>query len=58
MIFVIAGMAWLVSALVVGSFMGRCVAAADRRQAAARTTAEKPLYVADILRAYSASTQH
>ena len=56
MIFAVVGLAWLVSALVAGSLLGRCVAVADRRVLNAEAAAlDKPLYVADILRAYSAA---
>jgi hypothetical protein len=57
MIFVVVGLAWLVSALVVGSLLGRCVAVADRPIIDAEAAApDKPLYVEDILRAYAAAT--
>jgi hypothetical protein len=58
MIFVVVGLAWLVSALVAGSLLGRCVADADRRTIDAEAAApHKQLYVADILRAYAAADQ-
>jgi hypothetical protein len=56
MIFVAVALAWLVSALAMGSLLGRCITGADRRMVDEQTTAlDKPLYVADILRAYSAA---
>jgi hypothetical protein len=55
MIFAVVGVAWLLSALCLGSLLGRCVVTADRRQVDGHTADPgAPLYVADILRAQSA----
>jgi hypothetical protein len=56
MIFVVVGIAWLVSALAVGMLLGRSVATADRRHLVDEAAVlDRPLYVADILRAYAAA---
>jgi len=54
MIFAVVGIAWMVMALAMGSLLGRSVATADRREATTHEapTVDKPLYVADILRAH------
>ncbi len=54
MIFAVVGVAWLLSALCLGSLVGRCVATADRREGVEDAAVDAPLYVADILRAQSA----
>jgi hypothetical protein len=56
MVIVVLGVAWLVSALLVGSLIGRSIRGSTQPAGTDRTaTGAKPLYVADILRAYQAA---
>jgi hypothetical protein len=57
MIFVVVGLAWLLSALVLGSLLGRCVSSTDRPGDRGPLSEDQPLYVADILRAQTAAPQ-
>ena len=57
MIFVVVGVAWLLSALVLGSLLGRCVSSTDRPGERAPLGQDRPLYVADILRAQTTAPQ-
>ncbi|WP_369140764.1 hypothetical protein [Modestobacter versicolor] len=57
MIFVVVGLAWLLSALVLGSLLGRCVSTTDRHDSGAALDSDRPLYVADILRAQTTAPQ-